>query len=184
MKEALLDRPLEPATAVGALNDGATSLRRILIVEDNDLARQQLKQLLETDPQYQVEALNNAEKALAKLQEWNYSVVVTDLRMPGFDGMNLIKEIQERRLPVTVIVTTGHGSIEEAVQAIRMGAYDFLTKPIDVDNLRLVLQRALRDRALQDEVAQLRAQLQSRFQFHNVLSKNPKMHAAFELIAN
>src|SRR5437660_1385046 len=84
---------------------------------------------------------------------------------------------ERRGLPVTVIVTTGYGSIDEAVQAIRMGAYDFLTKPIDVDNLRLVLQRALRDRALQDEVAMLRAQLQARYQFHNVLSKNPKMHA-------
>ena len=104
--------------------------------------------------------------------------------MPRLDGMQLLKEVQRRGLPVTVIVTTGYGSIDDAVQAIRMGAYDFLTKPIDVDNLRLVLQRALRDCALQDEVAMLRAQLQSRYQFHNVLSKNPRMHAAFELIAN
>jgi DNA-binding NtrC family response regulator len=104
--------------------------------------------------------------------------------MPGLDGMDLIKEIQKRRLPVTVIVTTGHGSIDEAVQAIRMGAYDFLTKPIDPDNLRLVVQRALRERALQDEVAHLRAQLKSRYAFHNILSKNPHMHAVFELISN
>jgi DNA-binding NtrC family response regulator len=85
---------------------------------------------------------------------------------------------------VTVIVTTGHGSIAEAVEAIRLGAYDFLTKPIDIDNLRLVLQRALRERALQDEVAQLRAQLEDRYSFFNILSKNPSMHAVFELINN
>src|SRR5438552_1147455 len=75
-------------------------------------------------------------------------------------------------------------SIDEAVQAIRLGAYDFLTKPIDVDNLRLVVQRALRERTLQDEVAYLREQLKSRFSFHNILSKNPHMHAVFELISN
>src|SRR5207244_7481197 len=94
------------------------------------------------------------------------------------------KEVQESSLPVTVIVTTGHGSIDEAVQAIRLGAYDFLTKPIDVENLRLVVQRALRERSLQDEVASLRAQLQTRFSFQNILSKNPHMHAVFELINN
>src|SRR5437773_956895 len=78
----------------------------------------------------------------------------------------------------------GRGSIDEAVEAIRLGAYDFLTKPINIDNLRLVVQRALRERALQDEVATLRAEMQERYAFHNVLSKNPKMHAVFELIGN
>src|SRR5438034_5038040 len=92
--------------------------------------------------------------------------------------------LQRRRLPVTVIVTTGEGSIEEAVQAIRHGAYDFLTKPIEVDKLRVVLHRALRERQLQDEVARLREQLQTRYTFHNILSKNPRMHAVFELISN
>src|SRR6476620_7756310 len=152
------DAPGMPAPA-DMTGDGQVRPRRVLIVEDEDAARQML----------------TAE---------NYSILITDLRMPRLDGMQLLKEVQRRGLPVTVIVTTGYGSIDEAVQAIRMGAYDFLTKPIDIDNLRLVLQRALRDRALQDEVAMLRAQLQSRYQFHNVLSKNPRMHAAFELIAN
>lgn len=167
--------PSEPAPA---------PMRRILIVEDNDLARQQLKKLLQVDPQFQVDATGDPGKALDDLVENNYSIVVTDLRMPQFDGMDLIRQIQQRRLPVTVIVTTGHGSIEEAVQAIRMGAYDFLTKPIDIQQLRLVLQRALRERALQDEIAQLRGQLQNRSQYFNILSKNPRMHAIFELIKN
>src|SRR5262245_53551130 len=158
--------------------------RRVLIVEDDDSARQKLQHLLQTDPHLQVDATKDGDQALHLLTENNYSILITDLRMPRLDGMQLLKEVQKRNLPVTVIVTTGYGSIDEAVQAIRMGAYDFLTKPIDVDNLRLVLQRALRDRVLQDEVAQLRAQLQERYSFHNVLSKNPRMHAAFELTAN
>ncbi|HEX4591962.1 MAG TPA: sigma-54 dependent transcriptional regulator, partial [Gemmataceae bacterium] len=158
--------------------------RGVLIVEDDENARNKLQALLQTDSGMRVDTTKDGDQALQRLLENNYSILITDLRMPRLDGMQLLKEVQRRGLPVTVIVTTGYGSIDEAVQAIRMGAYDFLTKPIDVDNLRLVLQRALRDRALQDEVATLRAQLQSRFQFHNVLSKNPRMHAAFELIAN
>src|SRR5262249_46027684 len=114
----------------------------------------------------------------------NYSVLITDLKMPRLDGIQLIQEIQKRRLPVTVIVTTGHGSIDEAVQAMRLGAYDFLTKPVDFHHLPLVVQRALRERTLQDEVAYLREQLQSRFAFQNIISKNPRMHAIFELINN
>ena len=158
--------------------------RRILIVEDNELARRQLQQVMQIDPELQVDVTGDGQQALKGLAEHDYSIVITDLRMPHLDGMELIKEVQQRGLPVTVIVTTGHGSIDEAVRAIRMGAYDFLTKPIDVDNLRLVVRRALRERALQDEVAYLRSQLQSRYSFHNILSKNPHMHALFELISN
>jgi DNA-binding NtrC family response regulator len=83
---------------------------------------------------------------------------------------------------VTVIVTTGFGGIGEVVQAMRGGAYDFLTKPVDTQYLRLVVQRALRERALQDEIFSLREQLQERYSFQNMLSKNPQMHAAFDLI--
>jgi DNA-binding NtrC family response regulator len=158
--------------------------RRILIVEDNDLARRQLQHLLQQDPQLAVDTTSDGTKALEDLIEHNYSIVITDLRMPNLDGMDLIREVQQRQLPVTVIVTTGHGSIDEAVQAIRLGAYDFLTKPIDVDNLRHVVQRALRERTLQDEVAHLREQLKSRHTFHDIISKHPRMYAVFELISN
>src|SRR5262245_31397675 len=113
-----------------------------------------------------------------------YSIVVTDLKMPGISGMDLLEEVQKRRLPVSVIVTTGFGSIDEAVRAMRLGATDFLTKPIDIDHLRLVIERALRERALLDEVADLREQLQNRYSFQNMLSKNPQMHEVFELIGH
>ena len=155
--------------------------RSILIVEDNETARKQLQQVLQSDPELQVEAIGDGLRALEELLKNSYSIAITDLRMPRLDGMQLIKEIQTRRLPVTVIVTTGHGTIDEAVQAIRMGAYDFLTKPIDVDHLKLVVDRALKERALQDEIAQLRGQLQSgaKPSFHNMLSKNAHMHNVF-----
>ena len=162
----------------------ATPTRRILIVEDNQVAGRQLQHLLQSDPQLEVDVTADGAAALQMLTDHSYSIVITDLRMPHMDGMQLIREVQERGLPVTVIVTTGHGGIDEAVQAIRLGAYDFLTKPIDIDNIRLILQRALRERSLQDEIASLRAQLQTRFSFQNIISKNRHMHAVFELISN
>jgi DNA-binding NtrC family response regulator len=157
---------------------------RILVVEDNDLARKQLGHLLQTNPQFQVDTASDGKQALEALAEKNYSLVLTDMRMPGFDGLQLIRTIQERNLQATVIVMTAFGSIDDAVQAIRLGAYDFLTKPIDMENLRLVIERALRERSLLDEVAALRTQLQTQYSFYNVLSKNPRMHALFELINN
>ncbi len=176
--------PAADASLDGTHAERAAPARRVLIVEDNEPARRQLQQLLQTDPQLHVDSAGDGEQALRLLAEHGYSIVITDLRMPRLDGMELIKAIQEQRLPVTVIVTTGHGSIDGAVQAIRLGAYDYLTKPINLENLRLLLQRALRERALQDEVVQLRAQLRSRYSFQNILSKNPQMHAIFELIKN
>ncbi len=156
--------------------------RRILIVEDNELASRQLQQALQLDPDLEVDTARDGSQALEKLLEDPYSLIVTDLRMPRLDGMEMIREVQKRRLPVSIIVTTGHGSIDEAVQAMRLGAYDFLTKPIDLDHLRLVIQRALRERTLQDEVVQLRHQLRRQFAFRNIVSKSPYMHGVFELI--
>jgi DNA-binding NtrC family response regulator len=174
----------QPASPKPALPEESVSLqRRVLIAEDNELTRQQLKQLLETDPKIQVDTTGDGQEALQALIEHNYSIVITDLKMPHLSGMQLIEEVQKRRLPVTVIVTTGFGSIDEAVHAMRLGAYDFLTKPIEIQHLRLVMQRALRERTLQDEVANLREQLQNRYSFHDILSKNPRMHAVFELIS-
>ena len=158
--------------------------RRVLVVEDNELARRELQKLLQADSQLQVDVTTDGDQALRQLMEHEYSMLITDLRLPNIDGMELLKHIQEKGLPVTVIVITGQSSIEEAVEALRRGAYDFLTKPIDVEHLRLVVQRALRERALRDELAYLRSQLQTRYSFHNILSKNPQMHAIFELISN
>src|SRR5438105_10650557 len=173
---SLPDRPLPP--------ENGPMQRRILIAEDSDVNRRQLQHLLEADPKLKVDTVGDGTEALQALIDNNYSIVITDLKMPRLSGMQLIEEVQKRRLPVTVIVTTGFGSVDEAVQAMRLGAYDFLTKPIDVQHLRLVVQRALRERTLQDEVVSLREQLQNRYSFYNILSKNPHMHAVFELISN
>ena len=158
--------------------------RRVLIVEDNETARKQIQVFLETDPDLAVDTAANGSDALKALAERPYSVIVTDLKMPRVDGLQLLEEVQKRRLPADVIITTGFGTIDHAVQAMRMGAADFLTKPINLEHLRLVVQRALRERALQDEVAALREKLHEQFKFHTILSKSPRMHDVFELISH
>ena len=158
--------------------------RRILIVEDEESDRKDLQALLQTDSDLQIENTQDGKLALERLAEGTYSIVITDLRMPGLDGMELIRQIQQRGLPVTVIVMTGDTTIKEAVEAIRLGAYDFLLKPLDVQQMRLTLRRALRERHLLDQVRHLRAQVQSSYRFQNILSKHPRMHAIFELITN
>jgi two-component system response regulator AtoC len=158
--------------------------RRVLIAEDSETTRQQLKKLLEASLSIQVDTVGDGSQALKSLTAQPYSILITDLNMPRVDGRQLLQEVQKRSLPVTVIVTTGFGSVEDAVQAMRLGAYDFLTKPLDVQHLSLVVERALRERSLQDEVEELRRQMNDRYTFHNILSKNPRMHAVFELIGH
>jgi two-component system response regulator AtoC len=158
--------------------------RRVLIVEDNETARKQMQVFLETDSGLSVDTAANGSDALRALTERSYSVVITDLKMPRVDGLQLLEEVQKQQLPADVIITTGFGTIDHAVQAMRLGAADFLTKPIKLEHLKLVVQRSLRERALQDEVAALREKLQAQFKFHDILSKSPRMHDVFELISH
>lgn len=126
----------EPVAAPAAVTE---SKRRMLIVEDNETARKQVQVFLETDPGISVDTAANGSDALKALSQRSYSVIVTDLKMPRVDGLQLLEEVQKRRLPADVIITTGFGTIDHAVQAMRLGAADFLTKPINLEHLRLVV---------------------------------------------
>jgi DNA-binding NtrC family response regulator len=176
------DRAAEVRGREGLIPPGG-SVWNILIVDDDESACSQLHQQLQGEPHLKVDVIGDGKRALHLLVENTYSIVIAALHMPRCDGMDLIREIQHRRLPVTVIVTTGSEGIHDAVAAVRLGAYDFLTKPIDRGDLQQVIRRALRERARQDEVLQLRSP-NDRFCFFNILSKNPHMHAVFELIGN
>src|SRR6476661_1205428 len=155
--------------------------RKILVVDDDPYLTTQLRKLLESD-ELSVDTVSSGQEALNALSANDFSVLITDLRMPGMGGMDLIREVAQRRMLVTTIVTTAFGSIDRVVEAMRLGAYDFLTKPIDPTNLKLVMDRALKKRALQDEVLRLRQQLKENFSFHSIISKNKRMHEIFELI--
>ncbi len=165
--------------------------RRILLVEDDETTCRHLQSLLQQTTPYEIDAVRNGEEALSKLAQpparpagpaRPYDLLLTDLRLPGVDGMDLLRAVHDQKLPVQVIVITGLGGVEEAVKALRLGACDFLTKPIDLDNLRLVLQRCLHKLALHEEVKQLRGRMRTTPSYHDILSRNPRMHAIFELI--
>jgi len=181
---AVLDAPPLPQTVETKVGESSAPPQRVLVVEDLEDTRTSLQQVLQLALGLEVDAAENGQEALDLMERRSYSLLITDLRMPKVGGMKLIEEVQNRKIPVTVVVTTGHGSIKDAVEAMRRGAYDFLTKPADPQHLCLLVKRALRERALQDEVTALRDQLQDRHKFQNVISKSSKMHDVFELIGH
>jgi two-component system, NtrC family, response regulator AtoC len=156
--------------------------RRILVVDDSELTCQQLSQLL-AQPSRQIKVAHDGTEALEWLVEGHFSLALVDLCLPGIDGLELIRELRQRELPVTVVVMTGHASIDSAVEAMKLGAYDYLTKPIDPFSLELLVEQALKDRTLQDEVAVLRQGLQERYSFHHLLGKSPRMRDIFARVA-
>jgi DNA-binding NtrC family response regulator len=155
--------------------------RKVLVVDDDPYLTTQIRKLLQTD-ELSVDTVSSGAEALAALGAADYSVLITDLRMPGMGGMDLIREVAQRRVLVTIIVTTAFGSIDRVVEAMKLGAFDFLTKPIDPTNLKIVIERALKKRALQDQVIELRQQLKDMYSFNNIISKNRRMHEIFELV--
>ncbi|MGE3818111.1 MAG: sigma-54-dependent transcriptional regulator [Isosphaeraceae bacterium] len=174
----------DPATEskITRTTDPSGLHQRILIVEDHQDAGESLRIMLQSTIGVPVDLAANGEKALELLGERLYSIAITDLRMPRLGGLDLLREIQSRELNVTVIVTTGYGGVNEAVEAMRIGAYDFLTKPLDPEHLSLLVQRVLRERSLRDELESLRNQSTEQRPFQNVLSKNPRMLEIFDLI--
>jgi DNA-binding NtrC family response regulator len=127
----------------------AENPRRILIVEDLEDSRQSLQELLRLGvPSTEVDAAEDGVRGLEMLLERPYALILTDLRMPKASGMWLLREVKERQLSCAVIIVTGHGGVREAVEAMRLGAYDFLTKPVDPQQLVLLVDRVLRERSV------------------------------------
>ena len=156
--------------------------RRILVVDDSDPICRQLSELL-ARPDRRIKVAHDGTTALEWLVEGNFSLVVTDLMLPGVDGLEIIREIRRRELPIAAIVLTGHASVDTAVEAMKLGAYDYLHKPIEPARLELLVDQALRDRALRDEVETLRQGLRRKVGFGDLLGRGPRMREVFARIA-
>jgi DNA-binding NtrC family response regulator len=154
---------------------------RILIVDDDPLIRRQLQGLYVAHG-YDVAAAATVEDALDKLNGAEFTIAVVDLKIPGSDGVTLTKEIRERWPNVDVIMITGYGSIKGAVEAMRQGAYDYITKPFEPDDILLATQKVLERRRLLDEIEYLRRQLSDRYTFGNMISRDPVMLEVFSTI--
>ncbi|MBL8814355.1 MAG: sigma-54-dependent Fis family transcriptional regulator [Planctomycetaceae bacterium] len=146
----------------------------ILIVDD----QRSMCELLEADLKlrgYAPIAVTSAAAAWEQLQQHDVDVVLTDVRMPGTGGIDLCRQINEERPEIPVIVMTAFGSIETAVAALRAGAYDFITKPVEMDLLAAALERALKQRRLQKEVRQLSETIDHRTSFGEIVGESPAM---------
>jgi DNA-binding NtrC family response regulator len=154
---------------------------RVLVVDDDELARESLKSLLELDG-YEVEAVGDGKSALQALRSAPPRLLITDMRLPDIDGLELLTLARAERLPFGVIVLTAFGDHEVALEAMKTGADDFLTKPGDPERIRLSIQRTLDRRRLADELVELRSKMREDHRIHNMLSKSAKMRLVFDLI--
>ncbi len=154
---------------------------RILVVDDEVNARTALAELLREEG-YEVEMAADAFKALGKYEEFSPHAVVTDLHMPGMTGIELLEKIRATDDPATVIVMTAFGEVASAVSAMRAGAADYLAKPLDFDELRLVLDKALEHRRLVHETQRLRVRVHDRVAPGNIIGAAPPMQRVFEVI--
>ena len=154
---------------------------RILVADDEAASRKGLKALL-SNWGYAVEEASDGEEALQRAVAFLPAVVVADLVMPKLDGLGLLKAIQEELPFATVIILTGHGTIETAVDAMKHGAYDYLIKPVDVARLRILIQRALEKGEAVREVTLLRRRLKEVWGFGKLVGKSKAMQEVYRLI--
>ncbi len=146
------------------------STHLVLVVDDDVSVRRVMKMQLE-EAGYQVLLAANAEEGTSLLNERRPKLVITDLRMPGMGGLELLRYVREQHVDTTVIVITAFGTVESAVEAIKVGAYDYVTKPIDYEALVLIVHRALERQNLIEEVRTLRTALDEKYGFESIIGR-------------
>ena len=155
--------------------------KHLLLVEDEAPLREAIAEQL-TDRGYQVEQAGSGEEAVERLADFAFDIIVTDLRLPGIDGSAVVEAAVERYPQIIAIVVTGYGTVKDAVDAIKHGAWDFVSKPFQIDELLHVLDSALEQRRLKSENAYLRAQLEERYRFEGIIGKSRAMARLFHLL--
>src|SRR5437870_4271752 len=131
---------------------------------------------------HEVDAAKDGEGALRAFEAEPYDLVFLDVRMPGLDGLTALGKLREIRSDANVIVMTAHGTMETAIQAMQRGAYDYLAKPFDLDEVLLLAERALTARRLTQEVAELRTGLQEVWEFGVLIGRHPRMQEIYKTI--
>lgn len=154
----------------------------ILVVDDDSSVRRVIQMQL-SEAGYGVELAATGGEALHVLGDIHPKLVITDLRMPDLDGIELLRRIAEDEIQTTVIIITAFGSIETAVQAMRLGAYDYITKPIDYEALLLAVHRAMERQNLIDEVRNLRSALDRRYGFESIIGHSKSLLRVLEMAA-
>jgi two-component system, NtrC family, response regulator len=158
------------------------SAATILVVDDDRAVRKALEINL-SKAGFEVRIAQTGEEAIDKLHDAPADVVLTDLKMPGMTGLELLEETRRRWPDTQVVMMTGHGTVERAVEAMRLGAHDFIIKPVSRAELIAILKRALRERSLLQRVEQLEAAATERFGFEKLVGNTPAMQELFEQVS-
>jgi len=152
------------------------------VADDEEIVREVLSTLL-TSENYSVDLAHNGTQALEKVRETEYGVVLLDLMMPDVDGLSVLEEFTRMEASPPTIVLTAFGSIEKAVKATKLGAFDFITKPFKNDEILLAIKNALSHRHLLEENIRLRESLRAKYNFRNIIGKSAPMQQVFDLIS-
>ncbi|MFP4363877.1 MAG: sigma-54-dependent transcriptional regulator [Spirochaetia bacterium] len=155
---------------------------QVLIVDDEKNIREGLGKALELEGDYQIHLAADGQEALDLFKQKEIDCVITDLRMPKVSGEKLLKQLVKDAPTVPVIILTGHGTIETAVQAMRDGAYDFLTKPVNLDRLTLLVKRAVSTRELMLQHRAMQVELEKKKAYKNIIGKSDQMLKIFDVI--
>jgi len=155
--------------------------KNILVIDDDRIILDSLCEFLSLEG-FKTNGAESIKAALVELERQSYSLVITDVNLPDGDGLELLETIKQEHPQTVAIVITGYGTIESAVRAIKQGAYDYLTKPISDDNLRMAVERALKQQSLMIENESLRLQLRQKYSLENIISQDYKMAKIFDLV--
>ena len=154
---------------------------KILVVDDEQSIREFLEIMLRKE-QYDVSTAEDGEKAQEVLKKKNFDLIISDLQMPKVSGIELLKHVKNNYPDTVFMMITAFGSTESAVEAMKLGAYDYLTKPFNIDEVRILLSNALRSKNLEVENRNLKKVLHHEYQFSNIIGNSEVMHKIFELI--
>jgi len=155
---------------------------RILVVDDEMIVCESCQRILQEDS-YEVECVSSGKEAIEKMKANPFDIVITDLKMPGVDGMEVLKSIREDYPDTVVIMITGFSTVETAVEAMKLGAFDYIPKPFTPDEVSIVVKKAIEKRSLLLENIYLRQELQEKYGFHNIVGKSKRMQEIYRIIA-
>ena len=156
--------------------------RQILIADDEEIVVRSCLRILSTD-EFEIDSACNGLEAIEKLSKKNYDMLILDIKMPKMNGIEVLQRVKETHPDIDVIMITGLNQIETAVQAMKMGAFDYLSKPFDPDELELVVSRAFERRQLLQENLNLKSEVSARYSFENIIGPSAPMQQVYRLIA-
>ncbi len=154
---------------------------KILVVEDEKSMREVLKILLDGE-NYEVMTASDGLEGLSSLDKDIFDLVITDMKMPKADGFQVLKKVKEISPDTIVIMITAFGTKETAIEAMKLGAYDYINKPFNIDEIRLIVRRSLEKKRLSDEITILRQKIETTYSIENIIGQSPKMQEMFKLI--